>query len=90
MLSDVVIELIDAALESHLPNVTDECARHEGLVFQRGLKSLLATLLETASPVNGPLRLSRPNIGGRIGEVITKERHQQVLDAGLAGQPKLL
>jgi hypothetical protein len=49
MLSNVVLRLVDDALENQPPTLSDEFARHEGLIFQGGLKSLLATIAETAA-----------------------------------------
>ena len=85
MLSNVVLRLIDDALENHLPTVSDEFARHEGLIFQRGLMSLLAMIAETAALGGVPIDSDGSNFGSRIRDRIANDRWRQVADAGLTG-----
>ncbi|WP_075292985.1 hypothetical protein [Pararhizobium arenae] len=84
MLSATTLKLIDAALEAYLPHVTDNREADEGLVLQRGLSSLLATLGNVDRVVATSSRQSMAHaVINRIETLIAQERQNQIAEAGL-------
>ncbi|MCD4659435.1 MULTISPECIES: hypothetical protein [Agrobacterium] len=76
---------IHDAIEEHLPSVSDETDRQETLAYLRGLKSLLATVVDSERPNVIPFedRL----VQRRIKTAIAENRRRQLAAAHECVQP---
>ncbi|MBP2446991.1 hypothetical protein [Rhizobium leguminosarum] len=68
------------ALERHLPTIVDEAARQEALRYLRGLKSVLATTVDTSTSSN-VIQFEDRLIRRRIERSIAQSHRRQLSDA---------
>ncbi|WP_018858490.1 hypothetical protein [Rhizobium sp. 42MFCr.1] len=71
---------IHNALERHLPEIVDESDRQEALRYLRGLKSVLATTLNTSTS-SSVIQFENRLIRRRIERSIAQSHHRQIADA---------
>jgi hypothetical protein len=76
---------IHDALEAHLPHVADEADRQEALTYLRGLKSLLATVVDT-EPSN-VIQFEERLVQRRIKTAIAQNHRRQLVAARDCVQP---
>ncbi|MGO8092806.1 hypothetical protein [Rhizobium leguminosarum] len=67
------------ALESHLPSIVDDGGRQEALKYLRGLKSILATTVDT-TPSN-VIAFDDHLVRRRLERAISTSRTRQITDA---------
>lgn len=71
---------IHDALERYIPEIDDESDRQEALRYLRGLKSVLATMLN-ASTSSNVIQFKDRLIRRRIERSIARSHHRQIADA---------
>lgn len=72
---------LDRCLDVGLPLETNEAARLEALTYQRGIKSLIATIIEVTDAPTNVVQLGDHIIQRRIAVAVAETRKKQIADA---------